>query len=250
MWVGLTHHFSYLMQSPSSENSVFDTSDLATRAWSESAGKVVERGKMAEEWLSLVTSTTSGIRFYDQEIGGVPAEASSTYPCDPYLYEPAFFASNCGYAYAEAGGGAPTPICFSTPDAYTTGTDEMTSFLGTDLWGEVCFALHPAPYDAAALAAEAFDILFGPHVCVTHEIVFTPFSNQTENIDAQQVLRRAWRLTARDLQTTDDMRATMTRLRTTPENRWLLREFDSGRLVDVVDAAMDADEACPCQPYA
>lgn len=255
LWTGLMHHFSFFLPPPAywDHSSRWGTATFlnyvdsaGNDAWNEPAGRVDAKGRFVDMFTSLTERVTFGV-FYDA--GGSAGEDSflNVYSCDPTEN---YVASGSwpGTTYQAVDGfgnllGTTNRNCFSDPFAYDTGT-RMTSFLGTSVEGEVCIFANDGHFvpSGLQLARKAFEILFGEAVTVSFELKGQGFSASAPAF----TVNRWFRLTANDLVPAAALIAQVNALRTTPEGRYLFRDYDLSRLQAAASAPPPDDTECAC----
>lgn len=121
----------------------------------------------------------------------------------------------------------------------------MTSFLGNAMSGEACLCYETGliPSDETGGLGDAlirgFEMLFGEMVSVGMNVAWYP-PDATDGRRPSTV-SRSFCLTAADLQPASGLRADLVALRAQGDvYRYMFREYDSDRMVDVVDAAKAA----------
>lgn len=259
VWVGFTHHFSFFVP-PDGENDAdeYTTDQLPSAVWDTSGGDdgtggVASQGVLAWYWTSLTATTYASATWHapGEGITNVGAE----YPCSlggcppPGGADGTWYSAVGVYNYGDRyemaiDGTVPSPLSCSNPEAMDDDDSAMTSFLGQSAWGEVCFVRATGDWSDATLAAEAFQQLFGDRVMVGIRVEFIG-GGGSEYGTAPHHVERFYCVKDTDLQTVESLTSTVDTLRSTPEGRWLFRNFDSTRLTAAVKAAKaDATTCC------
>lgn len=245
-WAGLLHHFSFFLPSDNRNKTELHIQDLPPEVWDNTAGDITGRGTLVKWWMSFIKSLSVAVRWddarSDAEFGST---TGVTYECDPREnVEAALY----GDTYEEPDG-SPTALCFSSHQAFDVGSDEMTSFLGHAVWGEVCFLVKPRDIESGAafnaLIGEGFDALFGGHVKLGFQVEFYGLDGDGWVGKAPHYVRREFCLGSADLRTVDAIADEVDSFRSTSHGRWVFRGSDAARLRESAAAARDLQD-CPC----
>lgn len=249
VWVGLMHHFSFFV--PPSDytdhSSRWGVDVIETYAndegspWDPVNERVSARGWFAGMFLSLTDGLRTEVTYQSHlgETRWVPV----VYGCDAegnvnryYPYE---------VAYAAGTSGEPTGLCFSDPWAFEETEDETCAYLGASIWGEVCVTSspdEPRPF-SRAIAQQAFALLFpAGEVTVAWKLAFMAkdFSGNAQDSE----VTRWFTLNARDVVQVDSLIEKVNTLRSTPEGRYVVRNWDVNRLEDAAAAASVGESCC------
>jgi len=136
----------------------------------------------------------------------------------------------------------------------------MTSLLGISITGDACVCVYspedaplPGPGDAGPSFAnakrerdairEGFEQLFGAQVRLGYQLKF--YSPEDRVPEEPSQVARYFCVSADDLETPTQLQDRVLAGRTTPEDNWLLREFDTSRLVESAAEARRASPRCP-----
>lgn len=198
VWVGMVHFPSFYV-TPNSTARPASLGDLPSDLFRDGAMDDDLRGEFTAAWMSLLGDMSARVAVRD---------AATSRPTE-YIVSDAEY--GCQESYASWWGG-PTSACYAPSDAGAAG--DVAVFMSNMAWGEVCFLdpellelsrspppmhpLAPSPYAqrVSALAAVAFERLFGTNVVVSQTITFrTPASGHDETGRDKAVLRR-WSLMA------------------------------------------------------
>ncbi len=248
LWVGVMHNFSFFVPPWDYEVNLgpWDTVEIdnyrdlnGNGIWDPVTGRVDARGRFVAMFTSLVPAVKVELAWLVNGGRGVDREWVR-YACDPADNRDSSYAYTI--AYEEGGTGDPSPNCFYYPDAWALDNDDMTSLLGGSTWVDVCiYADGTMALSERSLAALAFQHAFGDYVSAAFEMSFTGFESAT-----METVNRWFALHAEDLEDADALAARIAALRGTPEARYVIREFDAGRLGHAAAAARASGEACAC----
>lgn len=266
-WIGVTHHFSFFVPLSLADGSwsrkpTYMTDDLPSECWSSGLDAVSDIGIRTDTWMKMGAGCKAGV-FKDPKYGSnfFAREyfVNSNDFSDENYFEN-FTTNNCGayYFYDGVSNGnattAPSACCFSNHTAYESDLTEyvpwraMTSLLGINATGEVCFTLSPWEieqylFQIDELVREGFRALFGknPEVKFENKFWAGPDGSDFYGNHAPHTIVRSFAINERTLIPVSTFCQKINNLRETDEGKWLFRSFDSDRLLWAVQSNAEND---------